>query len=315
MVAHEMRVMAAAGRVRGSRARLHVVRPRVPESAEAAWAVTLPVVSMMRPPAGRPGGVARRGLVDRLGQCVAAKLALVVAPAGWGKTSLLREWWLTGDQSGRAWLPVGPAHNNPAQFWLAVTAALGTVVPGIDAAAVEAVRRDGAAGCAEAVLLDQLARVPGRLTLVLDDFHLITDPEVLEYFGLWLERLPPSLGLVVAARSDPDLPARLRAQGELADALPDGPGCVESGVALVRAACHHLAGDLAAAETAARRAAELELDADTTPWRAAALAMLGRRCPGAAATTTPNRYWSRSSGPRTGRPAHWPGWSRWAAWP
>ena len=99
-----------------------------------------------------------------------------------------------------------------------IIAALGTVVPGIDATAVEALRRDGAAGCVEAGLLGHLAGASRRVTLVLDDFHLITNPEVLECFGFWVERLPPSLGLVVAARSDPTLPlARLRARGELAE--------------------------------------------------------------------------------------------------
>ena len=105
----------------------------------------------------------------------------------------------------------------------------------------------------------------------------------------WLEQLPPELvaadarmcligGLAACQAGRPHDAGRWLAAAEAAapaSALPDGPGCVESGVALVRAACHHLAGDLNAAETAARRAAELELDTDTTPWRAAALAMLG----------------------------------------
>src|SRR5258708_26788694 len=48
-----------------------------------------------------------------------------------------------------------------------------------------------------------------------------------------------------------------------------------SGVALIEATCHHAAGDLAAAETAACRAAELELETGTARWLADALAMLG----------------------------------------
>src|SRR6516164_2762680 len=218
MVTDEMQVVAlAAGDVWGRRA-LHVVEPLATGAAGEGWAVTPPGVPVSGPPAGRPGYVARLGLVDRLGESVAAKLALVMAPAGWGKTSLLREWWLAGDRSGRAWLSVEAAHNDPARFWSAVIAALGTVVPGIDAAVVEAPGRDGAAGCVEPVLLGHLAGVRGRVTLVLDDFHRVISPEVLECFGFWVERLPPAVGLLVAARSDPALPlARLRAQGELAE--------------------------------------------------------------------------------------------------
>src|SRR5215472_18538959 len=212
IVSDEMQVAPSAGAARG-RPVLHAVEPLVAGRAGAEWVVAPSAVPVLDPPAGRPGCVARPGLVDRLGESVTAKLALVVAPAGWGKTSLLREWWLAGDRSGRAWLSVEAAHNDPARFWSAVIAALGTVVPGIDVAAVEALGRDGAAGCVEPVLLGHLAGVPGQVTLVLDDFHLITSPEVLGCFGFWVERLPPSVGLVVAARSDPALPlARLRAQ-------------------------------------------------------------------------------------------------------
>ena len=117
MVTDEMQVVAlAAGDVRGRRA-LHVVEPLATGPAGEGWAVTPPGMPVSGPPAGRPGYVARLGLVDRLEESVAAKLALVVAPAGWGKTSLLREWWLAGDRSGRAWLSVEAAHNDPARFW------------------------------------------------------------------------------------------------------------------------------------------------------------------------------------------------------
>jgi len=215
IVSDEMQVAPSAGAAR-ERPVLHAVEPLV---AGGAGSVVAPsAVPVLEPPAGWPGCVARPGLVDRLGESVTAKLALVVAPAGWGKTSLLREWWLAGDRSDRAWLSVEAAHNNPARFWPAVIAALGTVVPGIDATDWEAMGRGEAAGCVEAALRDHLAGAQGRVTLVLDDFHLVVSPDVLECFGFWVERLPPSVGLVVAARSDPALPlARLRAQGELAE--------------------------------------------------------------------------------------------------
>ena len=71
-------------------------------------------------------------------------------------------------------------------------------------------------------LISELARIPGRVTLVLDDFHVITNPDVLECFASLVEQLPPSLGLVVAARSDPPMPlARLRVRGEMAEIRPD----------------------------------------------------------------------------------------------
>lgn len=71
---------------------------------------------MLRPPAAPAGMVARPGLVDRLARSLAARLVLVVAPAGWGKTSLLRE-WLAAQDSSAAWLSVGENDNDPLAFW------------------------------------------------------------------------------------------------------------------------------------------------------------------------------------------------------
>ena len=176
------------------------------------------VASVLRPPAAPPGTVVRHALLERLSQCLAARLVLTVAPTGWGKTSLLRDWWLAQD-SGAAWLSVGEGDNDPVRFWSGVIAALGTVAPGTGTAALEALTAGPRApGWAEALLVDDLARLPGRVTLVLDDFHLVTSPEVRAGFAFLVEHLPPALSLVVAARCDPELPlARLRARGELAE--------------------------------------------------------------------------------------------------
>ena len=191
------------------------VRPR---AADGGARRTLVVTSVLRPPAAPPGTVARHALLDRLAEGLTARLVLTVAPTGWGKTSLLRDWWLAQD-SGAAWLSVGEGDNDPVSFWSGVIAALGTVAPGTGMAALEALTAGPRTpGWVEALLVDDLARLPGRITLVLDDFHLITSPEVRAGFAFVVEHLPPALSLVVAARCDPELPlARLRARGELAE--------------------------------------------------------------------------------------------------
>jgi LuxR family transcriptional regulator, maltose regulon positive regulatory protein len=177
-------------------------------------------ISMLHPPAARPGGVHRQGLLDRLTESLAVELVLVVAPAGWGKTSLLRDWWLAADRSRRAWLSLEKAHNDPMRFWSSIIAAIGTAVPGGGAAALEVLTASAVKtpGYVEPLLIDVATRLPERVTLVLDDFHLITNQDVLAGFEFLVEHLPPTLGLVVAARSDPALPlARLRARGEMAE--------------------------------------------------------------------------------------------------
>jgi LuxR family maltose regulon positive regulatory protein len=62
-------------------------------------------------------------------------------------------------------------------------------------------------------LLNELARLPGRGILVLEDYHVITTPEIHEAMSFFLEHLPATLHLILVTRIDPPLPlARLRAQ-------------------------------------------------------------------------------------------------------
>jgi len=198
--------------------KLHVIEPPSPADPVSSRPTAAPP-SLLHPPAARPGSVLRQDIQDQLAESLAAKLVLVVAPAGWGKTSLLRDWWVASDSSCRAWLSVQACHNDPARFWSDVIEAIATASPGFGAA-LEAPAWPHQAGVDP--LLSELARVPGRVTLVLDDFHVITNPDVLACFGDLVEHLPLSVGFVVAARSDPPMPlARLRVRGEMAEIRPD----------------------------------------------------------------------------------------------
>jgi LuxR family maltose regulon positive regulatory protein len=197
--------------------KLHVIEPSLPAGPALGRPAAPP--SLLHPPAARSGSVLRHDVQDRLAESLAANLVLVIAPAGWGKTSLLRDWWVASDNSCRAWLSVQAAHNDPARFWPAVIEAIGTASPGFGTD-LEAVAWPQPTVVDS--LISEVAAIPGRVTLVLDDFHVITSPDVLRCFASLVEHLPPSLGLVVAARSDPPMPlARLRVRGELAEIRPD----------------------------------------------------------------------------------------------
>jgi LuxR family transcriptional regulator, maltose regulon positive regulatory protein len=149
---------------------------------------------------------------------------LVAAPAGWGKTSLLRDWYASGAAPRTAWLSIDQGDNDLVQIWAGLIAALRTVHPGLSGDALQVIKAPGDK-TAESVLrplINDLARVPERLTLVIDDFHLISSEVIEEYFGYLVDHLPRTLGLIVAARSDPGLPlARMRARAELAEFRAD----------------------------------------------------------------------------------------------
>ena len=74
-----------------------------------------------RPGAG--GVVSRPGLFERLG--ASARVTVVSAPPGSGKTVLLRSWiGEAGLEDSAAWVPVGPGETDPQRFWLSVLGAL-----------------------------------------------------------------------------------------------------------------------------------------------------------------------------------------------
>lgn len=182
------------------------------------------LLSVLQPPTPRRGTVVRQELLDRLVDDVPAKLVLVAAPAGWGKTSLLRDWCGSGEASPTAWLSVDRRDNDPVRFWADVIAALRTVYPGVGADALQVLKAPGekTAGSFLPPVINDLARVPERLTLMIDDFHLITNEAITEAFRFLVDHLPATLGLVVATRSDPVLPlARMRVRAELAEFRAD----------------------------------------------------------------------------------------------
>jgi LuxR family transcriptional regulator, maltose regulon positive regulatory protein len=163
------------------------------------------------------GIVSRRALFERL--TGAARVTLVSAPAGSGKTVLLRSWIADAGLVDRAaWVPVQGDERDPQQFWVAVadalrgTAAAGglvrplTAAPDLDGWAV--VER----------LLDDLGSLRERVWLVIDDLHELECSQTLAQLELLVLRAPAELRLVLAARCDPRLGLhRLRLEGELTE--------------------------------------------------------------------------------------------------
>ncbi|MEU4243897.1 LuxR C-terminal-related transcriptional regulator [Actinoplanes sp. NPDC026619] len=164
-------------------------------------------------PRVRRGLVARERLVERLGRGAEARLTLVSAPAGFGKTTLLAE-GLAGAKARVAWVSLEESDRQPGSFWSYVLAALDRVVPGIKL--LHAARLP-----IEALLttvINELSAEPEDVYLVLDDYHLADGPEIQAGMAFLLAHLPPQVHLVVSTRADPALPlAGLRARGELVE--------------------------------------------------------------------------------------------------
>jgi LuxR family maltose regulon positive regulatory protein len=149
-----------------------------------------------------------------------AKLTLISAPAGFGKTTALAAWLAEADQQRSvAWLSLEASDRQPASFWTYLVTALHRAAPTVGAGVLPLLQ--AAQPPVESVLttvLNELGALGHDLDLVLDDYHLADGPEVAAGMAFLLEHLPPRVHVVLSSRVDPDLPlARLRARGELVE--------------------------------------------------------------------------------------------------
>jgi len=170
-------------------------------------------------PPVRDGAVVRGRLVEQVASA-RTRLVVVVAPAGWGKTSLLSAWARDGGDTQRvAWVSLDESDDEPRRFWRYVLTALSELGDDLSTAPLEALAAEiPVVELALPVLLNELAASRPSHVLVLDDYHVITDPEIHESLEFLLTYLPSSLRIVLASRADPALPlARLRARGDLTE--------------------------------------------------------------------------------------------------
>lgn len=160
--------------------------------------------------------VPRSNLTRRLEAASDARLTCIVAPPGYGKSSLVAE--LLADGGG--YVGLDPDDDDPHRFWAHVGHAL-AIGFRIDAAPLaDRLLAPGAPPLTAVLaqwanaLLDTTE--PGRVAI--DDLHLVTQPEILEGLALLIDRLPPHCSMIVASREQPGLPlARWRAAAELVE--------------------------------------------------------------------------------------------------
>jgi len=173
----------------------------------------------LRRPQVRPELIARPRLQQQVASGLNFALTLIIAPAGFGKTTLAAS-SLAQNQSQSAWLSLDKNDNQPGYFLRYLIAALQTLDKAIGAEAeqfLESVQQT----LPEAVLaslINDIENNPEEIVLILDDYQLITSQHVHDGVAFLLEHQPQNLHLVIAARSDPPLPvARLRASGQLVE--------------------------------------------------------------------------------------------------
>ncbi len=166
-----------------------------------------------------PNLVPRQRLIERLDRGMAGKLTLVSAPAGFGKTTLLSEFV---HRCGRpvAWIALDSADNDWNRFLHDFIAGLQIIQAGLGEGAL------GAQGSSQPSnnetlltgLVNELAEIEQPFVIVLDDYHLISEPDIQDTLTFIIENQPVQMHLVVSSRTDPPWPlARWRVRREIAE--------------------------------------------------------------------------------------------------
>ena len=179
------------------------------------------LVSKLRRPVRRSQTTLRASLVERLAREDSRPIVSVVAPPGYGKTTLLSRWAEVGGQAF-AWVSVDEKDNDPKVLLAYVAEALDAVQP-IDAGVFNALASPTSSVPGSVVPRLGLAfwsmTVP--VVLILDDVHLLHNAECRAALSVLADHVPAGSRLVLAGRTDPPLRiARLRAQGRILEIGP-----------------------------------------------------------------------------------------------
>jgi LuxR family maltose regulon positive regulatory protein len=176
------------------------------------------VAAKLLRPLVRPGTVDRSALIDRLVRDDARPIVSVVAPAGYGKTTLLSQW---AERNGRAfaWVSVDEADNDPKVLLTYVAEALNAVEPiGRQVYAALTSPASSVPGSVVPRLGAAFSSMTSPVALVLDDVHLLRNSACRAALSALADHVPARARLVLAGRADPPLRiARLRAEGRVTE--------------------------------------------------------------------------------------------------
>jgi LuxR family transcriptional regulator, maltose regulon positive regulatory protein len=184
----------------------------------AAVLLDMPPAGVGAPvPAVRGGIVSRRALFERLGR--AGRVTQVSAPAGSGKTFLLRSWIDAAALTDRAaWVAAEDEEHDPQRFWVSVLDALRQTAAGSSLVRPLTAAPDLDGWAVVERLLADLKPLADQTWLLIDDAHGLRSAETQRQLELLLMRGPPELRIVLATRHDLRLGLhRLRLEGELTE--------------------------------------------------------------------------------------------------
>lgn len=176
------------------------------------------LLTRLFPPEVRDQIIVRSRLLGQLDEASQHVLTLISAPAGFGKTTLLVN-WIRQTKMKSAWLGLENGDNEPHKFFSYLVSTLAQVEPGL----LESTRSflQEVPLQQEALLtalLNKLVNLKEDLILILDDYHVIENPELHTSMMFFLDHLPSAVHVILSTRSDPPMKfSRLRGRGLMGD--------------------------------------------------------------------------------------------------
>ncbi|WP_197033519.1 LuxR C-terminal-related transcriptional regulator [Bradyrhizobium sp. URHD0069] len=182
----------------------------------------LPFLATKILPAQFGGLVARPRLVAILSELRAKRLAVIKAPAGFGKTSLAAAWAEKLEQSGNCvgWLTLDSEDDEATRFLFYVSQALHHACPDVGAGAIGLILENNLIDPTAILssLINDLAEMEDDVYLFLEDYHWLSASRIHQTVAYFLKHAPSHCHVVLTTRTEPSLPlATLRAQNQLVE--------------------------------------------------------------------------------------------------
>jgi LuxR family maltose regulon positive regulatory protein len=180
----------------------------------------LPFLATKILPARFGGLVARPRLVTILSELSAKRLAVIKAPAGFGKTSLAAAWAEKLEQGSNyvGWLTIDSDDDEATRFLFYVSHALHNTCPGVGAGAIELILENNLIDPTAILssLINDLSEIEDDIYLFLEDYHWLSASRIHQTVAYFLKHAPSHCHVVLTTRTEPHLPlATLRAQNQL----------------------------------------------------------------------------------------------------
>jgi LuxR family maltose regulon positive regulatory protein len=162
------------------------------------------ILTKLAIPGLRPSRVVRERLVHKLDQLPSRAVATVIAPAGYGKTTLMAE-WAARSGGAVAWLTLSESDNDLVRFWQYVTATLQRPIPSVTNGTLRrmSLMRKPPFETPLHPIVSEISTWPGQVSLFLDDSHVILDPVVIASLSTFLSLAPGNLRVFIGGRSNP----------------------------------------------------------------------------------------------------------------